>query len=69
MARAVRLVEGRLEDQRKAVAVRDLAQLTRHLERGVLGLDHVQARDEHERRAIPEGNLCDAHAALPRPAP
>jgi hypothetical protein len=69
MAGAVRLVEGGLEDHGEPVGVRDLAQLTGHLEGRVLGLDHIETRDEHERRAIPEGNISDAHATLPRPAP
>ena len=58
-ARAVRLVHGRLEDEREVVARGQELERARGGQRRGLGLDHVEAGDEDERRPAPQGDVAD----------
>ena len=66
--RAIRLVEGGLEDHGQPVALGHARDRESAVDGGLLGLDHVESGDQDEARAVPHANVADAHGPLPRPA-
>jgi lipopolysaccharide export system permease protein len=64
--RAVGLVERRLEDQRHAVLPGDRPDRLRAVDRVLSLLEHVEPRDQRERRSVPDADLSDLHCRPPR---
>jgi hypothetical protein len=64
-ARAVGLVDGRLEHDRKVLSLSDLADPAGHRQRHLLRLDDVDTRDQDQRRPIPHRDIANPHGYPP----